>query len=69
MKTLKKDQLKSKKILGVPVSTVAKSFAVLGLVATMYSCEEESCDNDTPSVADPASSSSDSDTTSYSDDC
>jgi hypothetical protein len=69
MKSLKKNQLKSKSIIGISGSTVAKTFAVLGLVASVYSCEETVCDNDTSSVADPASSSSDADVTSYSDDC
>ncbi|MBU2938378.1 hypothetical protein KO494_02385 [Lacinutrix sp. C3R15] len=70
MKSLKKNQLKSKSILGVSGKSVAKTFAVIGLVASVYGCEETvACDNDTNSYADPASSNSDSDVTSYSDDC
>lgn len=69
MKSLKKNQLKSKSIMGISGSTVAKTFAVLGLAASVYACGETVCDDDTSSVADPASSSSDADVTSYSDDC
>ncbi|MDO6597766.1 hypothetical protein Q4512_12645 [Oceanihabitans sp. 2_MG-2023] len=70
MKSLKKDQLKSKSIMGISGKSVAKTFAVLGLVASVYACEETAaCDNDTSTVADPASSSSDADVTSFSDDC
>jgi hypothetical protein len=69
MKSLKKNQLKSKSILGVSITSVAKTFAVLGIVASVYSCEETVCDDDTSSVADPASSSSDADVNSFSDEC
>lgn len=70
MKSLKKDQLKSKTILGVSKSTVVKTVAVLGIIAGVASCEPpETCDNDTTSTADPASSSSDTDVTSFADDC
>lgn len=69
MKSLKKNQLKSKTIMGVSMSSVAKTFAVLGIVASVSACNETVCDNDTTSTADPASSSSDTDVTSFADDC
>lgn len=71
MKTLTKKQLRSKKMLGVSASTVAKSLGAIALVASMSSCVEDLiCDGDYTTYADPANGEfTDSDTTNYGDEC
>ncbi|PZD79307.1 hypothetical protein [Mesonia sp. K7] len=67
MKTLKKSQIKSKKI-NVNSSTIAKGVGAIALVAAMGACTP--CDSDTTRYGDPArASGSDYDVTRYGDSC